>query len=113
MADPSEGELRAEASKLGPNAEQRIRAVENYITAQVGSDLAKDINGRLVTAKQIEGWERIIANARTQQRAASTAATPTSSQQTASGQRVTDEQWAKMSPATRLDYCRQFDQSKF
>jgi hypothetical protein len=66
----SEQQLRDEAAKLGPKVAARIRAVEDYIAAQVGSDLAKNINGRLVSARQIEGWERIMASASTQQRAA-------------------------------------------
>jgi hypothetical protein len=109
--EPTEAErqrLREEYARLGPDAEARIRAVESYITAQVGSDLAGDITGRLATAKQIEGWERIIANGRAQQRAAATASsasTPTPPREDA---KVSEEQYARMSHAERIEYTRRF-----
>jgi hypothetical protein len=101
LPEPSPEEraaLAAERAKLGPNADERIRAVESYIEAQVGSDLARDINGRLVTAEQILGWERIISNGRAQQRSAAVAMAP--SQQPSAPQepnRVTEEQEPLMS----------------
>jgi hypothetical protein len=100
-------QLAAEFQKLGTNARERIEAVQNFLTAQGAAEL----NGSLVTAKQIEGVEKLMASFR---KAPAAASAPASTSQPASGpQRVTDEMWAKMGPAARLDYARQFDQSKF
>jgi hypothetical protein len=106
MADITEAERARELGKLGANARERIEAVQNFLAAQGAAEL----NGSLVRATQVEAVERLMANVRTQQRAVPAAATPSPSP--ASG-RVTEEQYAKMGPAARLDYCRQFDQSKF
>ena len=64
MAD-SEAELRAEAEKLGPNARERITAVQKFLAAQLGPDRAGDLNASLVTAKQVEGFEALMASTRT------------------------------------------------
>jgi endonuclease/exonuclease/phosphatase family metal-dependent hydrolase len=110
-----EAELKSEAEKLGPNARERITAVQNFLAAQLGPDRAGDLNASLVTAKQVESFERLIANTRTQERAAAiAAATATPSHARAEPPpgpgKVSEEQFQKMSPAARLDYVRQFAQ---
>jgi hypothetical protein len=110
MAAPSEAELRVELDRLGPNARERIEAVQNFLTAQGAADL----NASLVTAKQIEGVERLMANTRTQQRAAPAAASAPAHPAPASGpQRVDEPTFQRMSHAERIDYARQHDQRQF
>jgi hypothetical protein len=115
MEDSNE-ELRAEAERLGPRARERIQAVEAYITAQTG-DLAPGIIRDLTKAHHVEGFERLMANARAQRNAAA-ASKPAPSQQPPEPRRepssepgkVDEATWQKMTPAVRLDYVRQFPQ---
>ena len=73
----NDAELKAEAEKLGPRGRERIIAVQDYIAAQIGHDRAGDMAANLTTAAQIEGWEKIMANARSERRTAEIAATVT------------------------------------
>ncbi len=114
MADSNEERLKEEVAKLGPNAAARIVAVQDFIAAQVGHDRAGAMAANLTTAAQIEAWEKILSNARTQQRAAAvaSASAPAPSQPpppTEPG-RWTEEQYAKASARERLDYARSFPQ---
>jgi hypothetical protein len=112
MADLTDNELAsllaAERSKLGPNAAERIRAVEAYVAAQAG-DRGKDIVANLITAAQIEGFEKLMASSRAQQRGAEQQHREPPQEQG----KWSEEQYQKASPAERLDYTRQFPQQQF
>jgi hypothetical protein len=115
MADSNEERLKEEVAKLGPNAAARIVAVQDFIAAQVGHDRAGAMAANLTTAAQIEAWEKILSNARTQQRAAevASASAPAPSQPPRESNgpvRVDEATFAKMSARERIDYARQFPQ---
>jgi hypothetical protein len=117
MAD--DAELQREAEKLGPNARERIIAVQNFLAAQLGPDRAGDLAASLVTAKQVESFERLMANERSTRRAVEIAAasTPAPSEQQREpppgAGRVDEATFSKMSARDRLDYARQFSQDQF
>ena len=56
----------AEVTKLGAAGSARVTAVENFIQAQLGDDLGKAMKGMLVTAKHVEGFEKLMAAFRSQ-----------------------------------------------
>jgi len=56
----------AEVAKLGPAGSARVTAVENFFEAQLGSELAKVMSTMLVTAKHVEGFEKLMASFRDQ-----------------------------------------------
>lgn len=56
----------AEVAKLGTTGSARVTAVQNFITAQLGDDLGKVMNTMLVTARHVEGFEKLMAAFRSQ-----------------------------------------------
>lgn len=50
----------AEVSKLGATASQRITAAETFLRGNLGDDLGKAMSGMMVTAKHVEGFERLM-----------------------------------------------------
>jgi hypothetical protein len=50
----------AELNKLGATGYQRINAVENFLRGRLGEDVGKAVCGMLVTAKHVEGFERLM-----------------------------------------------------
>jgi hypothetical protein len=104
--------LKDEAAKLGQNAAARIVAVQDFIAAQIGHDRAGDMASNLTTAAQIEGWEKIIANARTRSASSSSQQQHREPPRESPNERGkwTEEQYQKASARERLDYVRQFAQ---
>lgn len=60
------GARDAEVAKLGPAGTARVTAVESFFEAQLGSDLAKVMSTMLVTARHVEGFEKLMASFRDQ-----------------------------------------------
>ncbi len=56
----------AEVQKLGPTGTARKTAVDTWLSAQVGEDLGKEMSKYTFTARQIEGFEKLMAVFRTQ-----------------------------------------------
>lgn len=56
----------AEVAKLGATGTARKTAVDTWIAAKLGEDLGKSIIGGIFTAKQVEAFEKLIANDRNQ-----------------------------------------------
>jgi hypothetical protein len=50
---------QAEITKLGVTGTARVTAIENFLKAHLGDDLAKPMLATLATAKQVEGWEKL------------------------------------------------------
>jgi len=94
---------QAEQQKLGANGPARITAIEQYLTGKLGPDTAKLMMAGIAAAGQVEGWEKIIAGGVSQGAASFS---QSHRDPGAGGGRPTEEQWAKMSPAERLDYTR-------
>lgn len=100
---------KAELDKLGSNAQNRVAALETWFTGMVGEDGAKQLKSMLVTAGIVSTFEKLVAKYVGQ------GAAPfgqNGREPPPGGGRRSDEEIAKMTPAQRLDYVRQFDQSK-
>ncbi|MBR1086461.1 hypothetical protein JQ621_03130 [Bradyrhizobium manausense] len=100
----------AEVAKLGVNGAQRVTAVEQFLRGMVGNDLGSAMRGMLVTQKIVAGFERLMGKFQSQGAATFSQAHREPGN---SGGRVSDEQYATMTPAQRLDYARSFDQRQF
>jgi hypothetical protein len=102
--------MKRELDALGTNATMRVSALETWLNGVVGPDLAKHMRGGMFSAKIVEGLEKIATQFASQGHAPFTqyGRTPPD----APG-RVSEEQWAGMSPAQCLDYTRGFDQRQF
>lgn len=102
--------INAEIAKLGPNGPNRITALQTWFNAKVGADDAKLLSQALITARHVEAFERLVS------KDVSGGAAPFSQSHREPAQgngKVSDEEYAKMTPAQRWNYSRSFDQSKF
>jgi hypothetical protein len=103
-------QLAAEREKLGTAAASRVDTVATFIRGRLGEDGARALLPMLVTSAAVQSFERLISQFCSQ----GSGSFNTNLKEPPSGaQKVTDEQWAKMSSAERLDYARGFDQSQF
>lgn len=99
-----------EVAKLGPTASSRVDAITRWMTGMdstADKADAKALAGMLVTARHVEAFERLITKFTSQGTA------PFSQQHrdnTPPG-KVTEEVYAKMSDAERINYARQFPQT--
>src|ERR1700730_14040489 len=100
----------AEIAKMGANGTQRVTALETWLRGVVGDKLAGPMRSMMVTADIVKGLETL------QQKFSSQGAASFSQSHRVppnpSG-RASDEEYAAMSPAARLDYARSFDQRQF
>jgi hypothetical protein len=99
-----------EMEKLGPNATQRVSAIETFIRGIVGDELGTGLRQMVLTQKHVLAWEKIAS-----QFASQGVASYKAHGREPPGQpgRVSEEQDAAMSHAQRLDYARHFDQGQF
>jgi hypothetical protein len=102
-------EMKAQLDKLGANATMRVTPLQNFFRGHVGDDLAKAVIGDLFSAKQVEAIEK-IANKMVSQGAAQFSQ---AHREPRGAERMTDEQWGKMSAGERWDYARGHDQRQF
>jgi hypothetical protein len=101
---------QAEIAKLGANGPARVTALETFFTGLVGSDGAKQIKGMAVTAGLVQALEAVASKFASQGTASFSQA---HREPGPSGQKVSDEVYAKMSDREKLDYAKQFPQSQF
>ena len=97
---------QAEIAKLGANGPARVTALSTFFDGIGASELKQ----MLVTEGIVKAAERMVAKFSSQGAATFSQAHREPGQ---SGGKVSDEEFAKMGPAARLDYARQFDQSQF
>ena len=98
----------AEVAKLGPTGPARVDAVSTVFKAVLGEAEGKQLISRMVTASDVAIAEKLVARLTQQGTFKGTGREPATPQG-----RVSEEQFAKMTPAQRLDYTRQFDQTQF
>lgn len=98
----------AEIAKLGPTGPARVDAVTTVFKATLGEAEGQVLASRMFTAQDVQIAEKLVAKLTQQGNFRGTGREPPSQPG-----RVSEEQYAKMSPAQRLDYTRQFDQSQF
>jgi hypothetical protein len=96
----------AEVAKLGANGPARVTALETFFKG-IGSP---ELMGMLVTAPIVQAAERLVAKFASQ--GVSRFSQGGREPGTAQG-KVSDDVYKAMTPAQRLDYARQFDQSQF
>lgn len=100
----------AEIAKLGANGPARVTALETFFTGLAGADAAKQIKDMAVTANLVMALEKVAAKFASQGIATFSQAHREPGQ---AGGKVSDDAYRAMSPAQRLDYARQFDQTQF
>jgi hypothetical protein len=96
----------AEIAKLGANGPARVTALSTFFDG-IG---APEMKGMLVTAPIVAACERMVAKFASQGVASFSQAHREPGQ---AGGKVSDEAYRAMTPAQKLDYARQFDQSQF
>jgi hypothetical protein len=100
----------AEAAKLGSTAASRVDSVYSWLRAHAGGDeFAKPMAQMMVTAKIVEGFEKIM----TKFINGSGPSYTTAHKAPGGGERVSDEQWERWSGEEKWAYARQHDQSRF
>lgn len=100
----------AEVAKLGANGTQRVSALEQWLRGTVGDKLAGPMRGMMVTADIVKGLETLQQKFSSQGVANFSQSHRTPQEP---GGRASDEQYAAMSAAERLNYTRSFDQRQF
>lgn len=97
----------AEVQKLGTNGVARKTAVDTWLKAMLGDDLGKEMSTYTFTAKQVQALETLMARMRSQG-----ASGPQGGPREAppDAERVSADQYAKMTAAERIDYARRFPQ---
>lgn len=101
---------KADFEKLGPNSAARVTALETFFSGILGPEDAKAVKMGLYSSAMVTAMEKLVSKFATQGHApfGQHGREP----QGAPG-RVSEEAYAKMTPAERWDYARQFDQSQF
>jgi hypothetical protein len=98
----------AEIGKLGTTGPARIDALTTFFKAQLGDAEGAQFLSRVFTAKDVEIAEKIVAKiSGTRSFNANGGREPPEPKG-----RLSDADYSKLSPAAKLDYARQFDQSK-
>ncbi len=92
--------LKAEMSKLGGRAKQRVDAVTDWLGAKLGKR-ADGLIGKLTTAEDIAAFETIISLNR-----GSVPGSPGAGRDTGKTE-ISDEEYDKMSPSAKINYARQ------
>ena len=99
----------AEIGKLGATGPARIDAIETFYKGLLDDASAKAMMGRVFTAADVQLHEKIISKFATQGHASFSQ----QHREPGGGQgRLSDEEYAKLTPGERFNYARQFDQSK-
>ncbi len=95
-----------QVAKLGANGTARVTALGTFFDGMGTPEL----KGMLVTAAIVQAAERLVSKFSSQGAASFSQAHRVPGE---GGGKVSDEEFAKMGPAARLDYARRFDQSQF
>lgn len=99
----------AEVAKLGTAGPARIDALTTFFTAQLGETEGKQLMSRAFTASDVQVLEKLV----TRMTSSGGSVRGTGREPPEQAGRVSNEQFAKMSAADRLDYARKFNQDQF
>ncbi len=94
----------AEIGKLGAAGSARVTAVQDFLSAQLGDELGKVMGTMLVTAKHVEGFEKLLASFRNQ----GAGSFSQSGRSPNEPSKVSDEQYSKMTYSERKEYAARF-----
>jgi hypothetical protein len=102
---------QAEIGKLGVNAPTRVDAVNVWLEAQLGQDLAAALRTTMLTAKSVEAYEGLIRRFVSQ----GVSGNPSAGRDGAPREpaKLSDSDYAKLTFAEKSQYAQQFDQSRF
>lgn len=95
----------AEVAKLGATGPARVNAAQQFLNAQLGDELGKIVGNMMVTARHVEGFEKLMASFRSQG-AGSFSQSHRSPNEPA---RVSDAEYEKMSYSQQKEYAAQFN----
>jgi hypothetical protein len=95
----------AELGKIGSNGVARVETLQRFFTGLLGNEASKQISGMMVTAGIVHALEQLAGKY-------TAAGIGARHQTTQSDIRLNGDAFDRMSPGERLDYSRQFDQSK-
>jgi len=93
--------VKAQKELLGAKGEERIGAVKTWIGAKLPADQAEALTGMMFTAKTVEAFEALMRLNR-----GAVPGNPGAGRDAAKPD-ISDEDWAKMTDAQRIDYARQ------
>jgi hypothetical protein len=94
----------AEVAKLGATGSARVTAVQDFLNAQLGEGDGKVMGNMLVTAKHVEGFERLMAAFRNQG-----SGTFSPARAPAEASRMSKEQYDKLTYSEKKEYAAQFN----
>jgi hypothetical protein len=103
----------AELNRLGATGPQRITAITTWLRGLVGDKSAAAISRMMFTADYVEGLEKLAMKMINGHGSTFTQIGRDPQQYHPQDARVSEEQWATMSNAQKLDYTRGFDQRQF
>lgn len=101
---------KVELDKLGSNATARVTSLNTFFEGHLGADDAKHIRSSMYSAGVVTALEKLVAKFTTQGHASFSQA---HREPAAPQGRVSESEYAAMSPAQRWDYARGFDQKQF
>lgn len=98
-----------EIEKLGPTAPARVDAIETFWKGLLGEQAGKAMMTRIFNAGDVQMHEKIISKFATQGHASFSAA---HREPGGAPGRLSNEDYAKLTPGEKFQYARQFDQSR-
>lgn len=93
--------LKAQAEALGGKGKERIEAVTNWLGAKLGGEFAAALGPMIMTAKQVQSFERIM-----QLNRGAVPGNPGAGRDTGKPE-MSDEDYAKLSATEKINYARQ------
>ncbi len=93
--------FKAQAEALGGKGKERVEAVTNWLGAKLGGEAAAALAPMIMTAKQVQAFERIM-----QLNRGAVPGNPGAGRDTGKAD-ISDEEYAKMSPTEKINYARQ------
>jgi hypothetical protein len=100
----------AEVAKLGPAGPARIDALGTFFNAYLGETAGKQLLSRAFTASDVQILEGLVSKITS---GGAAAFRGTGREPPGQPGKVSDEQFARMTAAERLDYARRFPQEQF
>jgi hypothetical protein len=100
---------KAELEKLGAHGSARVTAVDTWLRGTLGDDLGKAVRNMMLTAKAVEGIEKLMTKMSTQ----GVASFRQDGREVQTQGRVSEDEYNAMSQAERWNYSRSFDQRQF
>ena len=105
-----QSKVAAEFAKMGPNVTQRITAIETWIRGMVGDEFGNPMRAMIVSERQAVGFEKLMHKF-TSQGAASFSQSGREPAELRG--RVSEAEYAAMTPGERYTYSKGFDQKQF